>query len=118
MRDLLVLRNKQPKWNEQMQAFCLNFQGRVTEASVKNFQLVSQRYSPAPALTPPPSPAACRPSPSRGVLQVSDDDQDHVVLQFGKQARHRFSMDVQWPMSPLQAFGICLTSLDGKLGCE
>lgn len=40
--DLLVLHNRQPKWNEQLQAFCLNFGGRVTEASVKNFQLVGR----------------------------------------------------------------------------
>ncbi len=39
--ELLVLHNKPPKWNEQLNAYCLNFSGRVTEASVKNFQLVS-----------------------------------------------------------------------------
>lgn len=37
----VVLRNKAPKWNEAIGAFCLNFGGRVTHASVKNFQLVS-----------------------------------------------------------------------------
>jgi hypothetical protein len=39
---MLLLRNKPPKWNEQMQAYCLNFNGRVTHASVKNFQLVHE----------------------------------------------------------------------------
>jgi len=29
--------NKPPKWNEQVQAFVLNFNGRVDKASVKNF---------------------------------------------------------------------------------
>lgn len=33
--------NKPPKWNEELGAYCLNFNGRVTVASVKNFQLVS-----------------------------------------------------------------------------
>ena len=42
LRDMIVLRNKAPKWNEQLHAYCLNFAGRVTEASVKNFQLVEE----------------------------------------------------------------------------
>lgn len=33
----LVLRNKAPIWHEQLQCWCLNFHGRVTVASVKNF---------------------------------------------------------------------------------
>ncbi|KAH1223930.1 Tubby-like F-box protein 5 [Glycine max] len=37
----LVLKNKAPRWHEQLQCWCLNFKGRVTVASVKNFQLVS-----------------------------------------------------------------------------
>ena len=46
--DLVAMSNKPPRWNEQMQAYCLNFHGRVTQASVKNFQLVRPR-----------TPAAC-----------------------------------------------------------
>ncbi|KAK6150884.1 hypothetical protein DH2020_015816 [Rehmannia glutinosa] len=37
----LVLKNKTPRWHEQLQCWCLNFKGRVTVASVKNFQLVA-----------------------------------------------------------------------------
>ncbi|THG08247.1 hypothetical protein TEA_010997 [Camellia sinensis var. sinensis] len=37
----LVLKNKAPRWHEQLQCWCLNFHGRVTVASVKNFQLVA-----------------------------------------------------------------------------
>ena len=29
--------NKTPKWNDQVQAFVLNFNGRVDKPSVKNF---------------------------------------------------------------------------------
>lgn len=43
------MRNKPPKWNEQLSAYCLNFKGRVTQASVKNFQLVSEA-DPEPVL--------------------------------------------------------------------
>jgi hypothetical protein len=39
--DCVVLRNKEPRWNEALQAYCLNFGGRVTHPSVKNFQLAS-----------------------------------------------------------------------------
>ncbi|XP_047950570.1 tubby-like F-box protein 5 [Salvia hispanica] len=37
----LILKNKTPRWHEQLQCWCLNFRGRVTVASVKNFQLVA-----------------------------------------------------------------------------
>ena len=56
--DIVVLRNKSPKWNDQMQAYCLNFNGRVTHASVKNFQLADE-----------------------------EDEAEEVMLQFGKVER-------------------------------
>ena len=34
--------NKPPKWNEEVQAFVLNFNGRVEKPSVKNFQLIQE----------------------------------------------------------------------------
>ena len=40
---VVVLRNKAPRWHEQLQCWCLNFNGRVTVASVKNFQLVADQ---------------------------------------------------------------------------
>lgn len=40
VKDLLVLENKSPQWNEETQSYVLNFSGRVTMASVKNFQIV------------------------------------------------------------------------------
>ncbi|XP_078440332.1 tubby-like F-box protein 3 [Wolffia australiana] len=38
--ERVVLENKAPRWHELLQCWCLNFRGRVTVASVKNFQLV------------------------------------------------------------------------------
>ncbi|KAF9977107.1 Tubby- protein 3 [Actinomortierella ambigua] len=38
--DLLVLKNKSPQWNEETSSFVLNFNNRVSLASVKNFQIV------------------------------------------------------------------------------
>ena len=36
---LILLENKPPSWNNEAGAYVLNFNGRVTMASVKNFQL-------------------------------------------------------------------------------
>ena len=46
--DVQVLKNKQPKWNDQVGAYVLNFNGRVTRASVKNFQLCNVARDRAP----------------------------------------------------------------------
>jgi hypothetical protein len=43
---------------------------------------------------------------------------DYVALQFGKISPFVFTMDVKYPFSPLVAFGIALTAIDGKLACE
>lgn len=88
MHELVVMRNKPPRWNDELNAYCLNFNGRVTEASVKNFQL------------------------------VTDDNQNHVILQFGKIGKNTFTMDYMWPISAFQAFLVCLSSFDNKLACE
>ena len=45
MTDLVELHNKTPIWNEETQSYVLNFHGRVTQASVKNFQIVHQNDS-------------------------------------------------------------------------
>lgn len=39
-QQLTVLKNRPPQWNTQLNCYVLNFKGRVTMASVKNFQLV------------------------------------------------------------------------------
>ena len=88
LRDLVYLINKPPRWNEQVGAYVLNFNGRVTMASVKNFQL------------------------------VDPDEQNTVVLQFGRVGKDDFTMDLQWPMSPFQAFAITLSSFDSKIACD
>ncbi|TYH71833.1 hypothetical protein ES332_D05G212100v1 [Gossypium tomentosum] len=93
----LVLRNKAPRWHEQLQCWCLNFKGRVTVASVKNFQLV----------------AAAEPSQN-----VAVPEQEKVILQFGKIGKDIFTMDYRYPLSALQAFAISLSSFDTKPVCE
>lgn len=85
---MMTFFNKPPKWNERIQAFVLNFNGRVDRASVKNFQL------------------------------IDDQDENTVYLQFGRVGEKDFNLDFQWPFSPLQAFAIALSSFDYKIACE
>eukprot|EP00730_Choanoeca_flexa_P018989 TRINITY_DN9261_c0_g3_i2.p1 TRINITY_DN9261_c0_g3~~TRINITY_DN9261_c0_g3_i2.p1 ORF type:complete len:411 (+),score=59.43 TRINITY_DN9261_c0_g3_i2:130-1233(+) len=86
--NILTMTNKKPQWDNQLKAYMLDFHGRVTQASVKNFIL------------------------------VHDSNPDYEILQFGRTGPDTFSMDLQHPMSLVQAFGICLSSMEGKLGVE
>ena len=78
MSNLMLFFNKPPKWNEckhmkiksiEVQAFVLNFNGRVDKASVKNFQLIDEY------------------------------DDNRIYMQFGRIAKHSFNMDVAFPFS-------------------
>ncbi|EQC27128.1 hypothetical protein SDRG_15029 [Saprolegnia diclina VS20] len=88
LTDLIKFINREPVFREDLGAYCLDFGGRVSMASVKNFQLIS-----------------------------ADDPAMGNVLQFGRVADDMFTMDFQWPLSPFQAFAICLSSCDTKLAC-
>ncbi|KAJ4909191.1 Tubby-like F-box protein 1 [Raphanus sativus] len=99
----LVLKNKPPRWHEQLQCWCLNFRGRVTVASVKNFQLIA-------ANQPQPQPQT--------QTSGQSDGPDKIILQFGKVGKDMFTMDFRYPLSAFQAFAICLSSFDTKLACE
>lgn len=89
--SMLMLKNKAPRWHEQLQCWCLNFNGRVTVASVKNFQLVAS---------------------------LENGEDENVIIQFGKVGKDAFTMDYQYPISAFQAFAICLSSFDTKIACE
>ncbi|XP_051207502.1 tubby-like F-box protein 7 [Lolium perenne] len=121
----LVLRNKSPRWHEQLQCWCLNFRGRVTVASVKNFQLIAAppplAATGAVAASEPPSlppQQPVQPQPSTSSPSSSSSNHDTVLLQFGKVSKDTFTMDYRYPLSAFQAFAICLTSFDTKLACE
>jgi hypothetical protein len=83
---LMTLQNRPPWWNVELGSFVLNFGGRVSVASVKNFQLCERT------------------------------DHDRIMLQFGRiQGRHSFTMDFQHPLSAVQAFSIAISSLQSKI---
>ncbi|XP_016307610.1 tubby-related protein 3 [Sinocyclocheilus anshuiensis] len=68
LENLIELHNKAPVWNDDTQSYVLNFHGRVTQASVKNFQI------------------------------VHDNDPDYIVMQFGRVADDIFTLDFNYPM--------------------
>nr|XP_015814122.2 tubby-related protein 1 [Nothobranchius furzeri] len=86
--NLIELHNKTPVWNEETASHVLNFNGRVTQASVKNFQIVHNK------------------------------DLDYIVMQFGRIADDIFTLDYNYPLCAVQAFAIALSSFDGKIACE
>ncbi|KAF0683536.1 Aste57867_24393 [Aphanomyces stellatus] len=78
--------NKPPVWIESLEAYCLDFGGRVAAASVKNF------------------------------LLSHPDDMDKTMMLFGRTSdRQVYSMDYRHPFSPVQAFAIALSSMDSHL---
>lgn len=53
--------------------------------------------------------------PSKKNFQLTDDfDDKKVYLQFGRNGKETFNMDVSYPFSVFQAFGICLSTFDYK----
>ncbi|GBG27086.1 Tubby protein-like [Hondaea fermentalgiana] len=88
--------NREPSWLESIQAYSLDFYGRVTLPSNKNFQLC---------------------------LHDDPNENDTCVLQFGKIVSHEsndvavYTLDFQYPISPIQAFGMAISAADRKLMC-
>lgn len=88
--NLRFMANKEPQWVEELGAHTLDFSGRVNLASSKNFQLIQSGSS-------------------------------LVLMQFGKvleEPNGVYSCDFRWPISPLQAFGICISSCIRKAACS
>jgi hypothetical protein len=95
-------KNKVPEWCEsnkiyififkyilEFKKYLLDFNGRVERGSKKNFQMVDL------------------------------NDPSNVILQFGKKkSKNQYSMDFTFPLSPRQAFGVCLSTLAGKLASQ
>jgi hypothetical protein len=85
VQNLMLLQNRPPWWNHELNAFVLNFGGRVSVASVKNFQLCERH------------------------------DRQNIMLQFGRiEGRHAFTCDFTYPLSPMQAFAISISSLQSR----
>lgn len=86
--DGLELINKKPYFNTETNSFSLNFSGRVTKPSVKNFQIIH-----------PLEPT-------------------YITLTFGKEEQNSYILDFTYPWSALNAFCVGLSALDHKYGCD
>lgn len=94
-----VLMTRKPRWSERLDAWTMDFRGRVTRASKKNFQLV-------------PVPLAFSKNPT----EYTADHASAPALLFGKVSKDRFSLDIApGCLGPLTAFAIALTTFASKL---
>ena len=94
-RHRLLLMSRLPKWNDRVESFCMNFHGnRIKVASSKNFVFTSNQSDAS----------------SAAAGKKSDDSR--AILQFGKQSSDgsKFALDFRYPIAPVQAFAIFLTS--------
>ena len=141
-------KNVLPTWNKKMRAYCLNFNARVTQPSVKNFQLLiddddddndDDAFSAAAEKNKNEVEDEENEKAPPTIDDNDDDDKSIAknaasvrekqrrkretrwqkwILQFGKIGEDVYTMDFRYPFTPLQAFMVCATSLDKKLGCE
>ena len=158
-------KNVLPTWNKKMRAYCLNFNARVTQPSVKNFQLlidddddIEEEEEEEEEEKEEQEKEGDSQSEEEEEEEEEDDDDDENsengqssttieidndkslaknaaslrekqrrkrdtrwqkwILQFGKIGEDVYTMDFRYPFTPLQAFMVCATSLDKKLGCE
>jgi len=79
-----VFENLPPRWNERTECYTLNFYGRVSWPSAKNFELIEA------------------------------GDPDTIYLLFGKVGRDTFNLDYRSPLTMFQAFCIALSALSRK----
>lgn len=86
--DGLQLCNKQPYYNSDTSSFSLNFNGRVTQPSIRNLQVVHPL------------------------------DPTYITLTFGKENETTYILDFSYPWATIKAFCIALSALDHKFGCD
>lgn len=86
--EVAALQNRAPTLDPETMTFRMDFGGRVTMPSVKNFQLVW--------------------SNDVGNSLAA------VLLQFGRVGKDTFTLDFSFPISPYQAFAVAIAALHNK----
>jgi hypothetical protein len=117
---ITILKNKPPRWNETTQSHCLNFGGRVTQPSIKNFQLIAEGSGGWWWLCVCVCVCVCEaPSLDRHESNTIDTHththtraETNIILQFGRCGPDYFTVDLQWPLTPVEGFAIALTTFD------
>jgi len=77
--------NKQPYYNTETDTYVLNFNGRVTLPSVRNFQIIHPH------------------------------DATYITMIFGKISETEYVLDYTYPWNAVDAFGVALSSIGLKL---
>lgn len=85
--SIVELSTRRPKWSPKHRTLSLNFNGRCSLASSKNFQLEARNYGPTPG---------------------------DVKLLFGKISNGSFVLDYKRPLGMVQAFAAALTASHWK----
>ena len=85
--DIVVLKNREPKWNAATNMYQLDFQGRATMASCKNIQ-----------------------------LHPKDSAETDVCFLMGKVDDNKFNVDFKYPFSAAQAFAFAMIVFDNSSG--
>ena len=88
--NYIKLVNRQPKWDEIRKAYVLDFKGKASVKSPKNFILIDS--------------------------ELPEHQPDVMLL--GKCADNEFNLDVSYPLNPLQAFEVAITAMAFKMGCQ
>lgn len=90
--EISIYQNRKATWNEKVNGWTLDFNGRVQLSSKKNFILV---------------PATCSNADNAGNAAIG--------IRFGKASKHRFNLDYKYPFSPLSAFATAMSMFTSKL---
>ncbi len=93
-QELLRFVTKKPVWSDELAAWTLNFDGRVSMASKKNFMLTADETIET---------------------LVEEFGSQTTLLRFGKTEKHKFSLDYGYPFSPMTALGVVLSSFAKKM---
>ena len=82
---LTLLETKKPRWNAELDAWTMDFKGRVKMASKKNFQL------------------------------IQESDPEKILMLFGKVTKNRFTLDFRPPMTVCKSLAVALSTFADKL---
>ncbi|KAI5189140.1 tubby [Nematocida minor] len=82
------LQNKPPYFSYETNSYVLNFNGRVTMPSTRNFQIIHPK------------------------------DTSFITMTFGKTSHNEYILDYTYPWSGMEAFGVALSSFGSILGID
>ena len=96
-------------WNEASQVYQLDFGGRVTQESAKNFQV---EYKGKQVWRVKTALARASKRPSLLLKRMFAISQ---VMQFGRIDNNAYTLDFQYPFTAVQAFAVALANVTQRL---